>query len=279
MALTLSLLVNILLIAAIGLTRFRRAGERQRERSIIMLVGIDGLTRQDLTRQLSKDYQLRFVSDSTSAPELAKRDSPALIISEFLMPGMSGEELCQALKMEASTSHIPVMFLTSLSHRADIVHGLEAGARDFMVKPYDIHTLKARINDLITPSHGGSHGDGLPDPSQGPAPVPLIPEADMAFKGKLDGIIRRHLCDAEFSIGDISSELGMSRTATFTRIKAVTGHSPNDYLRICRLTEGKLLIEARRWTIAEVAVKVGYNDPKYFSTSFKKLFGTSPSKI
>ena len=277
MVLILSLLINILLIAGICLIYFRRQGDWETRRSRIMLVGMDVLTRQDLTHHLHNDYELEFVSDSMAAPELAKRDSPVLIISEFLMPGMSGEELCQALKMDASTTHIPVMFLTSLSHRADIVHGLEAGARDFMVKPYDIHTLKARIKDLIS----RNQGDSSRDSDQNHGPVPLIPasEGDMAFKGKLDGIIKKHLCDTEFSIKDISCELGMSRTATFTRIKAVTGHSPNDYLRICRLTEGKLLIEARRWTIAEVAVKVGYNDPKYFSTSFKKLFGVSPSKI
>jgi AraC-like DNA-binding protein len=239
-----------------------------------MFVGMDLQTRQDLTQNLHKDYELEFVSDSMTAPELAKRDSPVLIISEFLMPGMSGEELCQALKMDVSTGHIPVMFLTSLSHRADIVHGLEAGAQDFMVKPYDIHTLKTRIKDLISQSVSGESVE------KGPyAGIEQPSESDMEFKCKLDDIIKKHLCDAAFSIKDISSELGMSRTATFTRIKSVTGHSPNDYLRLCRLTEGKLLIEARRWTIAEVAVKVGYNDPKYFSTSFKKQFGISPSKI
>ena len=237
----------------------------------IMLVGMDDDTETDLKASLQAYYDLIFVKSGQQAIRMIEDIHVDLIISEYLMQEMSGDELCHAIRENTGTCRIPVVFLSSLSHSADIVYSLEAGARDYITKPYDITILKARIGIVLSEQRD--------DDSPAEESQTVEDPSDLEFIQKLDKVIRSQLSNSHLQINDICKEMGMSRTAMFTKVKAVTGHSPNDYLRIYRLNESKRLLEAKLWTIAEVAVKVGYNDPKYFSTSFKKQFGISPSKI
>ena len=237
----------------------------------ILLVGMDDYTETDLRACLQIDYDLIFVKTGLQAISIIEDIKVDLIISEYLMQEMSGDELCHAIRENAGTNKMPVVFLSSLSNSADIVYGLEAGAMDYITKPYDITILKARIVMVLNERYD----DGsLAENSQS-----VKEPHDLEFIQRLDKVIRGQLSNSNLQINDICKEMGMSRTAMFTKVKTVTGHSPNDYLRIYRLNESKRLLEAKLWTIAEVAVKVGYNDPKYFSTCFKKQFGYSPSKI
>jgi YesN/AraC family two-component response regulator len=285
MIIWISIWLNVLLIAGIVwlliMRRQRQTAAQEfakpvEERSAnskkkILSVGMDADTEADLKASLQEDYDMVFVKSGQQAIRILEDVRVDLIISEYLMQEMSGDELCHALRENASTCEVPVVFLSSLSSSADIVYGLEAGAKDYITKPYHISILKARIGILLSERRDdGSHAEES-QPVQDPR--------NLEFLQRLDKVIRGQLSNSDLQINDICKEMGMSRTAMFTRVKAVTGHSPNDYLRIFRLNESKRLLEAKLWTIAEVAVKVGYNDPKYFSTSFKKQFGCSPSKI
>lgn len=280
----LSIFLNCLLIAVVVwlFFRFRHQSctdvqtpvqmeeESQPDKQRIMLVGMDDGTEADLKACLQEDYDLVFVKSGQQAIDMIADLRVDLIVSEFLMQEMSGDEFCHALREGTETARVPVVFLSALSHSADIVYGLEAGAKDYITKPYDVTILKARIRMVLDESRRPVSGD--PEHAQGDP-------HDLEFLQRLDRVIRKQLSNSDLQINDICTEMGMSRTAFFTKVKAVTGHSPNDYLRIFRLNEAKRLLEARLWTVAEVAVKVGYNDPKYFSTSFKKQFGVSPSKM
>lgn len=268
-----SLIINCLLIAVFVWLYVRRRQPKPCSimKSRILLVGMDKNTEVDLKACLQEEYDLVFVKNAQQAISTIDTIQIDLVISEFLMQEMSGDEFCHAIREKTGTSTIPVVFLSSLSHSSDIVYGLEAGARDYITKPYDTTILKARIGIVLSERRDdGSHPEGAQT---------VKDLHDLEFIQKLDKVIRGQLSNSYLQINDICKEMGMSRTALFTRVKTVTGHSPNDYLRIYRLNESKRLLEAKLWTIAEVAVKVGYNDPKYFSTSFKKQFGVSPSKI
>lgn len=237
----------------------------------ILVVGMDEDTETNLKAGLQSDYDLVFVKSGQQAIHMIEDIKADLVISEYLMQDMGGDELCHAIREDAETCMLPVVFLSSLSYSTDIVYGLEAGAKDFITKPCDMSILKARIGIVLE-----EPTKGLPDLSKSGA---VKETSDLEFLQRLDKVIRAQLSNSELQINDICQEMGMSRTAMFTKIKATTGHCPNDYLRIFRLNESKRLLEAKLWTIAEVAVKVGYNDPKYFSTCFKKQFGFSPSKM
>lgn len=284
MIIWISILLNILLFAGVVrlLTRqHRQAAVAERKASVeentpsgknrILVVGMDEYTETDLIACLQGDYDLLFVKNGQQAVSLMENMQVDLVVSEYLMQEMSGDELCHAIRLNTATCRVPVVFLSSSSHSADIVYGLEAGARDYITKPYDITILKARIAMVLSESRKDNAEDGLEKEVKDPY--------DLAFLQRLDKVIRGQLANSDLQINDICREMGMSRTAIFTKVKAVTGHSPNDYLRIFRLNESKRLLEAKLWTIAEVAVKVGFNDSKYFSTCFKKQFGISPRKL
>ncbi|WP_033148315.1 DNA-binding response regulator [Prevotella sp. P6B1] len=285
MILWFSILLNVVLVIAIARFHIKNrqllsivpmTAEAVKEipsntKKKILLIGMDEETETDLKANLQMDYDLIFIKNGQQAISMIEDIKIDLIISEYLMQEMSGDELCHAIRANTGTCTIPVVFLSSLSHSADIVYGLEAGARDYITKPYDITILKARIDIVLSEHHDGNmHAD---------EPQSVNNLQDLEFLQRLDKVIRVHLSNSYLQINDICKEMGMSRTAMFNKVKAVTGHSPNDYLRIYRLNESKRLLEAKLWTIAEVAIKVGYNDPKYFSTCFKKQFGYSPSKI
>lgn len=281
----ISIILNCLLLAGIVwfFIRYRQQkktvpevvvpAEEQpaQDKSKILLVGMDQGTEADLKAGLQDDYDLVFVKTGQQAISMLADLQIDLIVSEFLMQEMSGDEFCHALRENTDTCQLPVVFLSSLSSSADIVYGLEAGAKDYITKPYDVKILKARIGIVL--------GDQRRKQTGGDEAVSAKDPHELEFLQKLDKVIRRNLSNSDLQVNDICAEMGMSRTALFTKVKTVIGHSPNDYLRIYRLNEAKRLLEAKLWTIAEVAVKVGYNDPKYFSTSFKKQFGVSPSKF
>ena len=281
----LSLLLNALLLSGIVwfMIRHRRnvngvyeematvEEKFQSGKDRILFVGMDEDTETDLKASLQEDYHLVFVKNGHQAISMMEDLQADLIVSEYLMQEMSGDELCHSIRENSATCRVPVVFLSSLSHSADIVYALEAGARDYITKPYDISILKARIGIVLNESKKENAEVDTDKKENNPN--------DLEFLQKLDKVIRVQLSNSDLQINDLCKEMGMSRTAMFTKVKAVTGHCPNDYLRIFRLNESKRLLEAKLWTITEVAVKVGYNDSKYFSTSFKRQFGVSPSSI
>lgn len=190
---------------------------------------------------------------------------------------MGGDELCRVIKSSVETSHIPVILLSARSEREYIIAGLESGANDYITKPFDLSVLKARIRNIIQ-SRKHLHEIVLNMKEQ-PADTDYASQLDKEFLDKVMAFIREELANTEFSINDLCRKLGMSRTSFYNKIKALTGQSPNDFIRIMRLNTAKEMLLTQKYNIGEVADMVGFNDPKYFSTCFKRHFGISPSKI
>lgn len=246
-------------------------------KNVLLLAEDDLETREYLTNCLSAEYKVIGVSDGGKALEMAREINPDIIISDIVMPVLEGDELCRILKSSVETSHIPVILLTALSERENIIFGLEAGATDYIIKPFDLSVLKVRIRNIL---QNRQHlRDTVLSLNVQQEDTDYASRLDKEFLDKVMAVVLQELSNSEFSINDFCRMLGMSRTSVYNKIKTLTGQGPNDFIRIVRLNKAKELLGLRKYSIGEVSTMVGFSDPKYFSTCFKKQFGVSPSKI
>lgn len=248
-------------------------------RSTILIVDDEPDMLTYLTDILSGEYDVLTAGNAAAALEMARQSNPDLIITDVVMPVMNGEELCRILKSNFETIHIPIILLSAANARQSIIFGLEAGANDYMTKPFDPSVLKARIRNLLMDRQRLRETLMTLDRS-GDTPEPEWPSRmDKEFMDKVIAILERELSNQEFKIGDLCLEIAMSRTALYNKLKSLTGQGPNDFIRIFRLTRAKELLREKKHSIAEISDMVGFSDPKYFSVCFKKQFGESPSRI
>lgn len=245
--------------------------------STIYIIEDDPDMRAYLRECLSPDYNIIDTDNSKSALEDIRAKNPDLVISDVMMPGLRGDELCHLLKTNIDTSHIPVILLTGLAGREDIVAGLEASADDYIIKPFDIVVLRARIRNIIKSRR--ELGRRVLAQEREPAHEDFGSELDRRFMTRVMEIIGERMADSEYSVNELCADLGMSRTSVYNKIKSISGQAPNEFIRIMRLNRAKELLSTHSYNISEVAYMVGFSDPKYFSTCFKKQFGFSPSKV
>lgn len=247
------------------------------DKNVLLLAEDDPDMREYLTNSLSSEYKVIGVPDGGKALEMAREINPDIIISDIVMPVLEGDELCRILKSSVDTSHIPIILLTALSERENIIFGLEAGANDYIIKPFDLSVLKVRIRNILQSRQHLRETVLSMDPR--PEETDYTSQLDKEFLDKVMMVVDEELSNSEFAINDFCRKLGMSRTSVYNKIKTLTGQGPNDFIRIVRLNKAKELLASQRYSISEVANMVGFADPKYFSTCFKKQFGVSPSKI
>lgn len=248
-----------------------------RTKETLLLAEADKDMQEYLRENLSEDYLVTCVDDGAKALELAKETNPDIIIADALMPGLRGYDLCHILKFSIETSHIPIILLSALNEKENIIFGLEAGANDYIVKPFDLDILKARIRNILQSREQLRKIVFSPDNRI--EETNYTNELDIEFLDKAIHIIEKKIANPEFSINEFCSLLAMSRTSVYNKLKSLTGQAPNDFIRIIRLNKAKDFLESGKYTVSEVSYRVGFSDPKYFSTSFKKQFGVSPSKI
>lgn len=247
------------------------------EKNVLLLAEDDLVMRSYLEQALAAEYRLVSVSDGAEALAKAKEVNPDIIIADIMMTALKGDELCRTLKSSVDTSHIPVVLLTALGEREDIIYGLEAGADDYIIKPFDLSVLKARLRIVLQNRQRFRSAVLLMEKDE--EDIDYSSQLDKEFLDKVMGIINQEMSNSDFSINDFCRMMGMSRTSIYNKLKTLTGQGPQDFIRIMRLNKAKELLKTRRHTIGEVSALVGYSDPKYFSTCFKKQFGVSPSKI
>lgn len=248
-------------------------------KNVLLLAEDDKDMREYLTDSLSSEYKVISVPDGGKALEVAREINPDIIISDVIMPILQGDELCRILKSSIDTSHIPIVLLTALCERENIILGLESGANDYIIKPFDLSVLKVRLRNILQSREHLREVVLSSDVPLNEDEVDYGSQLDKEFLDKVMEVVEIELVNPEFSISDFCRMLGMSRTSAFNKIKTLTGQGPNDFIRIVRLNKSKELLASRRYSISEVASMVGFSDPKYFSTCFKKQFGTSPSKF
>lgn len=213
-----------------------------------------------------------------------------IIISDVMMPGMSGVEFCRALKSREETAWIPIILLTARSGRDFALEGLSVGAEGYIEKPFDPTLLKARVETILTNrrhlgryylervmrSGDESPSETTPGADPGAATSALDPESQLFVERATEHVLR-HLHREDFSIDELCRLMAMSRTLFYARLKSVTGQAPQDFIRFIRLSRAAtLLLEGH--PVLDVSVMTGFTNVKYFSTLFKKHYGVSPSK-
>lgn len=225
---------------------------------------------------LSPFYSAIQSKDGMDGWKKASRLLPDLIITDVMMPKMDGIELTRKLKEEFNTSHIPVIMLSAKSEVENQIEGLTTGAEVYLAKPFNSDLLLSYVKSLLTQRQKireltESTIELKPDE------VKVTPK-DKIFIENVIRLIDENISDPEFNVEKLVGKLFISRTLFYKKLKGITGLQPIELLRMLRLKKAAKLIETGEYNITEVAYMVGYNDIRYFSTSFKKQFGISPSQ-
>ena len=233
-----------------------------------------------LHQSLSENYRIKEAENGKEALEQIAKEQPDLVISDIMMPEMRGDELCQTLKSQMETSHIPVILLTALGDKESILHGLDIKADSYVVKPFDMDILKANIASILANKEFlrqrfaqlDYRTEDLPKEVQEAPGLSL----DQEFLIKVTETVKKNL-GKEFNVDDLCQEMGMSRSSLYNKIKALTDRSPSDFVRQIRMAEASILLKSKKFTVSEISDKLGYSDPKYFTDIFKKHYGMTPS--
>lgn len=234
----------------------------------------------DLRKFLSESLKYRYIiehaSNGSEAIKLLKPEKFDLVITDYLMPGLDGITLCRTLKENPNTNHLPVILLTS---RASVEHEIESyrtGADAYLAKPFRLNLLESLIDNLIHSRQllkNKFFAEGLSGSKSN-----IIPSADEEFMRNVVEIIERNIEVSNYNLQNFESDIGMSRSVLYRKIMKLTGHSPYEFILHYRLERASRLLEKEGNTVSGVAYKVGFNDPKNFSKSFRKKFAMSPSE-
>jgi DNA-binding response OmpR family regulator len=248
----------------------------EEDTTIILVVEDHRDVRTYIHEHLAPSYQVLEAANGVKGIEKAREYIPDLIISDIMMPKMDGYELCRILKNDERTCHIPVILLTAKASSESKLQGLETGADDYLIKPFDSKELLARVKNLIALRQKlrerFSHEMVLK-----PGDIAITP-TDEGFLLKMKSVAEQHLGDEEFSIETLRSEVGMSRTQLHRKLRALINQSPSQFVRSMRLQRAVELLKQKAGTVAEIAYMVGFGSQAYFTKCFHEQFGCSPKE-
>jgi DNA-binding response OmpR family regulator len=243
--------------------------------NVLLIVEDSEDVRAYIRGYFNEHYRILEACNGKKGCEFAFKEIPDLIISDVMMPEMNGLEMCERLKRDERTSHIPLILLTAKTGEENQMKGLEYGVDDYITKPFNINALKLKIENIL------KRRDLLQQrilSGFDPGSVQNVSPVDEKFLSKLNAIIEARLSDTELNAEELASDICYSRSHLYRKIKALTGRNITEYIRMYRLNKAAGLIQSKAFSVSEVAYKVGYNNPSYFSKTFKELFGKSPQE-
>ena len=244
-------------------------------KSLLLIVEDNSEVRKYIISHLENDYRIQEAVDGEDGMSQAFNHIPDLIISDVMMPKMDGFELCNKMKTDERTSHIPIILLTAKATNQDKIEGYETGADDYIMKPFDVVELKVRIKNLIEIRRKLQEkfsSDNFAVPKE-------LSTIDEQFMKRVLQAIDKHISEENFSIEELSEEAAMSRIHLYRKLKALTGKSPSLFIRSIRLIKARKLIKENGGTISEIAYDIGFGSPAYFTKCFKEEFGCLPSEL
>ena len=219
---------------------------------------------------------METVSDGNEALERLKTLEPDIIIADRMLPGLDGLKLCQAVKQNIRTCHIPVVILAAEGSVEEQITGIEAGADSYLPMPLSISLLAANVQNLMKARYRMRHyysDDAEIDPDK-----ITSNSMDGEFLKKAIRIVEENMDNEEFSSNDFSKALCMSRSNLHLKMKSITGESATKFIRKIRFNHACKLLLDRKYSISEISSMVGFNSPSYFATSFKKHVGCLPTE-
>lgn len=241
----------------------------------VLVIEDDLDVRAMLKESLSPYFNVETEPDGTLGLKHAMEQEIELIVCDVLMPGLTGYEVTTKLKSDINTSHIPIILLTALGTTENHIEGIASGADAYIVKPFSMKLLLARIFNLLE-QRDKLRKKFSSEPGILTSAI-CTTDRDKEFVNRLHIILEKNMENSEFSIDEFAAQMRMGRTAFYKKVRGITGYSPNEYIRILRMKKAAELLIKGDQTVSEVSYKVGLNDPFYFSKCFKAQFGVSPS--
>lgn len=241
----------------------------------LLLVEDNKDLRMFIHESLSADYLITEAENGAIGLDIAREKLPDIIITDVMMPDMDGMELCKHLKNDERTSHIPVIMLTARSTRKDKISGLDLGADAYIFKPFNMEELKAWIRNLLAQreklkkKYAGMIGLDIDELK--------VTSLDEIFLKKTLQTITENLDDFSFNVGVLQDKLAISRGHLHRKVKALTGESPVDLIRIMRLKAAASFLKLGTMNVTEAALSVGFSNQSYFAKCFREYFGQTPA--
>lgn len=223
-----------------------------------------------------KSYRVITAKDGEEASLIILDQLPDIILCDVMMPKMDGYELCRKVKADIRTSHIPIILLTAKSSEENQYSGIEAGADDYISKPFNIDMLTLKISKIIERQKRNQHN--FKKKIEITTSEIEIMTMDEKFVKKAISIVEKNIGNANFLVEDLCREMAMSRVYFYKKILALTDKSPSEFIRFIRLKRAADLLEKSQMFVNEIAFQVGFNDPKYFRKYFKDEFGVTPNE-
>lgn len=304
--------------------RSQSADMQHRHEHTLLVVEDNHDLRRYLYDMFAAKYDVVAVDSADKALEYMEHHYPDLILSDVMMPGMQGDELCHIIKSNPATAGIPVILLTAKADHDSVMEGLGKGADDYLAKPFNSDILRLKVSGMIAnrdrmrqqllthamstelpdevfvatgmsqhldhsasdyystpailPANDNDSPSAVATPSEESSTVATDGENDRKFVERATMIVLTHMSDVDFDIDKLCSEMAMSRTLLFGRLKSLTGKAPQDFIRLLRMEKAAELLRLGL-TVNEVSERIGFVNVKYFSTVFKKHFGIQPSKF
>ena len=226
-----------------------------------------------------RQWQVVEASNGEEGVEKALELLPDLVISDIMMPRKDGYAVCNELKTNELTSHIPVILLTARSTTDARIKGLRTGADDYLTKPFNSEELLARMENLVeTRRRLRQHYNQSPLPDAA-MEMKFLTAPDREFLRRFTLIVEQHLPDETMGVEDLAQKMFLSRVQLHRKLKAITDRNVTDFVRDYRLERAMAMLKNREGMVYEVASKVGFGSEKYFSRAFKERFGMPPSQV
>lgn len=242
----------------------------------ILLVEDNTDMRHFIKEQLIEYYKVSEAIDGATGLQKAIAAPTDLIITDLMMPKMDGIELCKMVKTDVRTSHIPVIMLTAKAGMENKIEGLETGADDYLIKPFDGEELLARIKNLIEQRRTLRELYSNREVSVEPKRI-TVTSIDQKFLGQVLELLEDNFSDSDFGVPQMQDALAMSKTQLHRKSKALTNEAPGELLRNFRLKRAAQLLAQKGDSVTQIAYSVGFNNLSYFAKCFKELYGVSPS--
>ncbi len=243
----------------------------------ILIVDDNSDLRTYLRDTLEDQYAIIEASNGLEGIERAKKLNPNLIISDVVMPEMSGKELCFRLKNDVLTSHIPIILLTMQASSENISEGYQVGADLYVAKPFESSLLKIQIKNLLENRSkiiNKFKANSNPDINE-----LAIGNIDKDILARITQIIKDHISDHEFNVDVLCKEIGLGQKTIQNKLKLITGLTPVGYINSIRLNRAVELLKNTQLTAGEIAFRTGFSSPSYFTLCFREKFNKTPKEF
>lgn len=247
------------------------------QKATVLVVEDNDMMRNLIRDSLSSDYEILTAEDGEEALNIVKSSRVDLVVSDIMMPKMDGCELCNAIKEDISLSHIPVLLLTAAVGVETHIRSLKSGADAYIEKPFKMDILKANISNLFR--NRDIRNEQFSSSPLSHYTFTGVSKVELDFMNSLHSYILDHISESDLNLDRLADAMSVSRATLTRKVKADTGMTVNEYVRICRLKKAVELLAENNYRINEVAYLVGFSSPSYFTLSFQKQFGKLPSEF